>query len=370
MKSVIAIHGVGVVSPQGMSLAELAHAARTSGSCRSPHAAPPARNGDDWPEAMAHWNHDFQGLVNSEKKGVAALDRMTQLSIVASGDALQTMPPGDETARRSTGLILGSRAGSTASSSEFLRSTYKGLPHRVSPIQFPNTSMNCVAGQTAIWYGLTGMNATVCAGDSTGLAALHYTSRLLRLGHAKRLLAGAVEEYAPFNAWAHQAEQYGEALPFTEAAVVFALSCLPARERNGELPLAQLLGTRVHRPFGLGNETLEIGLGRQIALLLESAGCHPSDLSWFHPARWAGSGAVNAQQSALEKLAGADATKIECLEPLAPAAVGHAHGAAVMLDLALALACAPLGVGLLTCVGEAGQVGCLLVRKNQNVDAL
>lgn len=360
----IAIHGVGLASPHGSSLPSLARNLR-EGHLADLRPPPPAREGNAWPHAKAFWLDRFEGANAAGVKGLAALDRLTQLVIVASMDALASFPAADEETRRATGIVVGTRAGSTGSSADFLQATYKGLPHKVSPIQFPSTAMNCAAGQLAIWHGLTGMNATVCGGDATGLVALHYAARLLRQGHARQLLVAAAEEYTPFNAWAHRAAAPDPSIPFTEAAVTLALS-LTDGSAQGTPPFADLLGTSLGQSYAAPADLeLERCLSARIDAVLQAAGCRASDLCWFQPASWAGAAALDAQWQALARIgAGGHVARPE---PVPGAPLGHAHGAAVALDLAAALACAPLGVGLVTAVGEAGQVGCALVGKNLEV---
>jgi 3-oxoacyl-[acyl-carrier-protein] synthase II len=357
----IAIHSIGMVSPWGVGAAQTL-STLGAGEAR-PAQLPPADSKETWPQAGAHWLPDFDARTYLGPKGVSYLNRMTQMAIIACAEALRGGPPLDADAKLQTGVVLGSRGGSMETIAEFVRSTYVGLPHMVSPMQFPNATMNGPAGQCAIWHHLGSVNGTVCAGDLTGLAALHYGSRMLRLGHAQGLLVGSVEEYAAFNAWAHQADPSTRALPFTEAAVMFGLGAKPD---EGD-PLAHLLGTRMRHLHAGGAkvEAVRQGLRAEIEALLAGAGCRASDLAWAKVGRWAGEAAAKAQSLALGDVAPGVAEQLQQLEPLPAQAIGHAHGAAVSLDLAIALAMAPVGLGLLTAVGETGQIGAVLVRTNR-----
>jgi hypothetical protein len=106
-------------------------------------------------------------------------------------------------------------------------------------------------------------------------------------------------------------------------------------------------------------------LRAEIEALLAGAGCPASDLAWAKVGRWAGEPATRAQTLALGDVAPHVDEQLRHVEPFPANAIGHAHGAAVSLDLAIALLMAPVGLGLLTAVGETGQIGAVLVRKNR-----
>ncbi|MCW5667472.1 MAG: hypothetical protein KIT35_26860 [Piscinibacter sp.] len=357
----LALLGFGVVSPFGIGVRAFAAQLR-AGRFAAP-AQPPAEPGR-WPEAAAYWLRDFDAPALLGGKGVATMNRMTHLALLACGEALALRTPRDDTQRRRSGVVLGSRGGSMQSIADFVRSTYVGLPHMVSPMQFPNATMNGPAGHCAIWHGLEGLNASVCADELSGLAALHYAARMLRQGRADHLLAGAVEEFAPYNAWAHEAGRAADGRPYAEAAVMFAL----ATEAD-DAP-AQLLATRLrHLPAGPdGSTDLAAGLQREIEALLEDAGCRPADLAWALGGAWSGTAALAAQQAAFEAVQPGLAGAARRLTAQSPGAFCHSHGAATALDLATALLAAPSGLGVLTAVGEGGQVGAVLVRKLRHVE--
>lgn len=362
MNSPLSIRSVGVVSPLGVGFEAFASALRSD---RLPEPQTPAAavcGTAPWPLQRGHWRADFDVRAHLGNKGVSTLDRSTQMSIVACKEALRQCGILDDQAERArTGVVLGSTAGSLRSIADFVRSTYTPRPHMVSPMQFPNTVMNCAAGQCAIWHGLHGVNSTVCAGDLSGLAALRYAARMLHLGHAERLLAGSVEEYCDFMAWSHQATHAGLPRPFGEGAAVFALEAVPAA---GDA-LAELVAIRLRTaPRAAGNaQALATVLAEEIRALLAEAALAVGDLRW-----WAGHAPDCEDAHSLERQAlhalGADALgDLAIVPPRAVQRSGHSYGAAVSLQLAGALALAPQGLGLLTAVSEQGQVGCGVIRQ-------
>ncbi|MBB1242311.1 3-oxoacyl-ACP synthase, partial [Streptomyces durbertensis] len=137
------------------------------------------------------------------RKGTRSMDRVTGLAVTTVGALL------DDTERnRAVGtgegaaLALGTTTGSAQSMMDFTRDSLTGeQPFFVDPARFPNTVMNCAAGQSAIWYQLQGPNTTIAGGRTAGLHALNYSRRLLAAGRAQTVLCGAAEEYSTARAW-------------------------------------------------------------------------------------------------------------------------------------------------------------------------
>ena len=130
------------------------------------------------------------------KKGTKGMDRATGLAVAAVGSLAQARYEPD------AALVLGTTAGSVASSMTFTRASLTGVrPFDVDPATIPSTVMNCAAGQCAIWHGITGPNTTIASGRGAGLLGLAYSRRLLRAGRARTVLCGAAEEYSPARSW-------------------------------------------------------------------------------------------------------------------------------------------------------------------------
>lgn len=92
------------------------------------------------------------------------------------------------------GLVLGTMFGSLRTIAEFDRRALTAGPSYAKPMVFANSVINAAAGQTAIWHGLRGVNATVSGGAASGLQALAYATEVIRSGRATALLAGGSEE--------------------------------------------------------------------------------------------------------------------------------------------------------------------------------
>lgn len=222
----IAVTGWGAVRARG-----LADVSGLSGQRRDPLPRPTA-------VALA----DFDVRAELGRKGTGSLDRATSLALVACERALaDSRLPVDDSTREAIGVVLGTTAGSAQSQIDYSRETLLAdKPYLVNPLLFPNTVMNCAAGQAAIRYGLHGPNTTVAGGAAAFCHALRYAIVMLRAGAADVLLVGAMEEFSTYTAWA--AELTGDA-PAGEGAAVFVLrNGLPGGDRADAEILAVTTG--------------------------------------------------------------------------------------------------------------------------------
>lgn len=239
----LAITGCGVLSPAGAGLEALL-AALAPGAPDAPAGGPVDEDlaGPDAPPA--HQVAGFDVRQHLGRKGTAFLDRATGLALVACGQALEDSGlVVDEGVRSRVGVVLGTAVGSLRSMSDYTRETLiEERPYLVNPALFPNTVMNCASGQSAIRYGLAGINATIAGGELAFLSVLRYVANALRRGYADALLAGAVEELSPHRAWAvHVAPPGGGPAPAGEGAAVFVIEHAAAARAAGRRVDAEVL---------------------------------------------------------------------------------------------------------------------------------
>jgi 3-oxoacyl-[acyl-carrier-protein] synthase II len=277
--SSLVVTGWGVLSAAGEdpgALVAAVEAARPIGG------DPAAVHDDPLPASPAAVVADFDVRKALGRKGTSFFDRATGLALVACGQALRDSGLAvDDGNRARVGVVLGTTIGSLKSTVEYSRETLvQERPYLVNPVLFPNTVMNCAAGQAAIWYGLRGVNATVAGGQLAFLHALRYAANALHRGYVDALLVGAVEEYTPHTAWA---AELTSGQPAGEAAAVFVLERAPAggvgmatghdRRRHGEI-LAVATG---FSPGG-APEAVAATLSRCIRRALNRAGVAAEDV--------------------------------------------------------------------------------------------
>jgi 3-oxoacyl-[acyl-carrier-protein] synthase II len=98
------------------------------------------------------------------------------------------------------GVILGTGSGSLASQIDFILDVHRQESVEwINPLQFPQTVMNCAAGQVSIWHHFTGINATVSGGYHSGVSALEFADNALRQSRADHVLAGCAEEFSAYS---------------------------------------------------------------------------------------------------------------------------------------------------------------------------
>ena len=116
-------------------------------------------------------------------------------------------------------------------------------------------SINSPAGQAAIRYKLRGINSTVCAGLASGLYAMQWGADMLRLGRARVLLAGGVDELCEESVLGFcktgVMSVSGRPRPFSadrdgtvpgEGAAFLVMERAASARARGALPLAEVAG--------------------------------------------------------------------------------------------------------------------------------
>ena len=238
----LAITGWGVVSAIGAGVDEF------SAGVLAGHDGAKTTNGQSagFPVAKACHIPEFDPAKHLGKKGTRFLDRTTTFAVVASGMALESsgiaVTPDNQ---NRIGVVLGTSTGSIKSITDFTRDTLvQEKPYFVNPLLFPNTVMNCAAGQVAIWHKLKGVNATVSGGHLSSLLALRYAAIKLQLGSADALVTGGTEEFCEQMAWGFYhsvpAVRDGSVL-LGEGCVMVILERAEVALRAGRRILARLL---------------------------------------------------------------------------------------------------------------------------------
>lgn len=210
------------------------------------------------------------------RKGTSSYDRATALAVICCQEALREAGMTvDETTRTRVGVALGTSLGSFKSTSDYSRETLvQEKPYLVNPMLFPNTVMNCAAGQVAIRFGLRGVNATIAGGALAFLNAVRYAGNAIDRGYADVMLTGAVEEFTPHRAWASHLTAATTTVAAGEAAAVFVLAGPQAPDWAGSRRSAQILAVTTGYGSG-GGQQAESALGACVSRALHRAGADP-----------------------------------------------------------------------------------------------
>jgi len=216
---------------------------------------------------------------------------------------------------------------------------------------FPNTVMNAAAGHVALLNRLQGPTATISAGGTSGISALHFASALIARGSADRIMVvGADESPAAMLAGYARIPGYlarTDSVPFGNSGrLLGGAGVAILLEREGLAPAETVLGRL--SGFGLtgdasGAGRLSEGSGawaRSFALALAHAGVDASDVDAIVSAACGRDQVDGLERDALE-LAGVAGVPLT-----APKGIFGDAGAASAL----------LGVAQAIWMGQAGRI--------------
>lgn len=367
--STLVVTGWGAVSSAGVGTGPLAAALSQGGPGRTTRLSD--LDAEPMPAPTAHVCTDLDVPALIGRKGTSFFDRATALALIACREAIEDSgtPHGDPQRQSRIGVALGTTVGSFRSSSDYSRETLvQDRPYLVNPVLFPNTVMNCAAGQTAIRYGLGGVNCTVAAGDLGFLGALRYGGTMVRRGYADAMLTGAVEELTPHTVWAHHLRRRA-GLP-GEAAVAFMVEPPDVAADAGRRPLVHLAPVVIGYCPGGDPDRVGDALARSIGQALHLAGVGPDRIRWVAGPH-GGPGSERVEEAAVAAVLGDRPMERVSVERV----VGDCGAATGALQLAALLvrAAAPdtpgEAAGLLLGWSSEGAVGAAVVKVPSGVRA-
>ncbi len=145
-----------------------------------------------------------------------------------------TVPP------ERVGLVLGNALAGQSGMIDFANDVREQSPRFVSPIRFPQTVGNYIAGALARAYDVRGPNSTIANGPASGLDAIVEACSLLTAGKADMVFAGGTERLTPALAM-------GLAEPgvmFSDGACLFVLQRSDLGTARGPRGLARVVFPR------------------------------------------------------------------------------------------------------------------------------
>ncbi|MET7765638.1 beta-ketoacyl synthase N-terminal-like domain-containing protein [Streptomyces sp. NPDC005393] len=354
------------------------HGADFTAGLRSGRTAGRPLDPEEWsvPFREACLVPDFHIRQILGRKGTRSMDRATGLAVTAIRRLLDGDGPGDDGREgegagerlpgvgEHTGLALGTSTGSAQSIMDFTRDSLVGeKPFFVDPARFPNTVMNCAAGQSAIWHGLKGPNTTIAGGRATGLLTLQYALRLQRAGRADTVLCGAVEEFSSARAWLewHARADGDRAAVLGEGAAVWLLEPDARAREHGRGGLAEVAGLE----FGCAADVAAARtvLADAIRRLLDRTGVAPGEIRAVADSRAPGAEGEAERAALADALGGHEPPRITAADTIGDTcAASAAFQIAAVLALAERKEIAPGAHALVTTADRDGVVGAALLR--------
>jgi 3-oxoacyl-[acyl-carrier-protein] synthase II len=308
------------------------------------------------PSPTGHALVDFNVRDHLGRKGTSSYDRVTALAVVCCKDALaEAATTVDDTTRTRVGVAVGTSLGSFKSTSDYSRETLvQEKPYLVNPMLFPNTVMNCAAGQVAIRFGLRGANATIAGGALAFLNAVRYATNAIERGYVDAMLTGAVEEYSPHRAWSAHLTGATDVVASGEAAAMFMLAGPGAASWGGPAAAGRILAVATGYGPG-GGEQAELALAGCVTRALRRADVDPADVTT----------AVTGDTDETDLREYAPVVSALGHEPrrvLPKRLLGECDAASGGVALAVLLASGEAGLSLLTARGPDGAVGAAVVQ--------
>ena len=123
--------------------------------------------------------------------------RLSHMTVLACRQAVAEAGLSDAAVLSQTGLVVGSQYGDLRSTEAFCLGFLRKGPLGLSPLLFPSTVMNAMAGVTSIALGLKGPMLTLNQAGVAGELAVARALALLRAGRASVVIACGVDELFP-----------------------------------------------------------------------------------------------------------------------------------------------------------------------------
>jgi 3-oxoacyl-[acyl-carrier-protein] synthase II len=358
----VVITGIGVVSPLGNSVAELAQ--RWSAGERAAGAA----DGGVLIDAIP-----LDAVPDGVRARSGRLDRICRLFLAASfgavDDAAFTIAPAE--AER-VGLSFGTGLGCLLSDAEYYAKVVEQGAAAASPRVFAYTVSSAAAGEVSIALGIHGPNVTSHMGLAAGLGAIGYGFDLIQMGKADVVLAGGADANGPALVEALRdmrllkdasaARPFIDALPGvwpSEGAAVVVLESENHARIRGASIRARVDGFAAgFEPTLTGRAPKGDGVIATLRRAVTASGHAPGEIGLV-VASAHGTPLDACERAALTEVLGA-ATEPRIVAP--KQAVGETFGASGALGVALAAGLAPETPVLVSSLCYSGNVAALVLR--------
>ncbi|MDA9116278.1 beta-ketoacyl-[acyl-carrier-protein] synthase family protein [Planktomarina temperata] len=239
---------------------------------------------------------DFDPEAHFDRQKLALYDRVTQLVLLASREAMaQSGLEITEELSETTGVVLGTAAGGMNTWDDNFRSVYEEGKNRVHPFVVPKLMTNAAASHLSMAHNIKGPSLTVSTACASSNHAIGLAFHMVRSGMAQVMLAGggdAMLTFGGIKAWEGLRVMSKTACrPFSanrsgmvqgEGAGVFVLETYEGAKARGAEMLAELIGFSMTSDAGDIVMPNQQGAVRAIRGALRDASLDPQDIGYIN----------------------------------------------------------------------------------------
>ena len=198
----------------------------------------------DSPVRIAAEVHGFEPEAVFGRRRAKHLDRVTQLALVATAEAMSPSKLDIGADPHRVGVVFGTGIGGIHSLEEGMAVLAERGPDWVSPYTLPMMIPNMVAGQVAMEWGIRGYSSCTVTACSASAQAIGEGLDLIRAGRADAMVCG------------------GSEAPITRVGIAGFAAMKALSTRNDE-------PDRASRPFDAGRDGFVMGEGAAVLVLEE-----------------------------------------------------------------------------------------------------
>jgi len=289
----VVITGAGTINALGGSVLETLHAMREGQLGIGPLQM---RDLDRLTVKIGGQIKDFDPEAHFDRQKLALYDRVTQLVLLASREAMaQSGLEITEELSETTGVVLGTAAGGMNTWDDNFRSVYEEGKNRVHPFVVPKLMTNAAASHLSMAYNIKGPSLTVSTACASSNHAIGLAFQMVRSGMAQVMLAGggdAMLTFGGIKAWEGLRVMSKTACrPFSanrsgmvqgEGAGVFVLETYEGAKARGAEILAELIGFSMTSDAGDIVMPNQQGAVRAIRGALRDACLDPQDIGYIN----------------------------------------------------------------------------------------
>ena len=239
---------------------------------------------------------DFDPEAHFDRQKLALYDRVTQLVLLASREAMaQSGLEITEELSETTGVVLGTAAGGMNTWDDNFRSVYEEGKNRVHPFVVPKLMTNAAASHLSMAHNIKGPSLTVSTACASSNHAIGLAFQMVRSGMARAMLAGGADAMLTFGgikAWEGLRVMSKTACrPFSanrsgmvqgEGAGVFLLETYEGAKARGAEILSELIGFSMTSDAGDIVMPNQHGAVRAIHGALRDARLDPQDIGYIN----------------------------------------------------------------------------------------